>query len=298
MKKSILLSASLLALILTPVFGQPNNNGTPPFQQRLKEIVNSANSPQDQPPALTKFNLDFPGGTPAELVKAIEKAMGKPLNAIIPIEDADIQLPSLKMNDVTMPQLFAALEAASRKTVAVQNGPSGGMYNPTFGPGFGSSYSQMTTDYGFHTSDSPATDSSIWYFHAEKPSLPPVISTAPSQKICQYYSLSPYLDRGFTVDDITTAIQTGWKMSGVANPPELNYHKETKLLIAFGEPEKLRTINQVLETLPKSNVSIATANEYNSEIQTMQARIDDLNKKLKAASTPAAAGAPAEKSGK
>ena len=182
MKKSILLAASLLALNLTPVFGQPNPNGMPPgapppagnYQTRLQSIIERANPPQNQPPALTKFNLDFPGGTPKELVAAIEKAMGKPLNAIIPPEDADLQMPPLKMNDVVVPQLFAALQVASRKTVAVSTG------------NFGNNYSIQNTSYGFNTADGPVTDTSIWYFHAEKPSLPPMVST---EKICRFFSL-------------------------------------------------------------------------------------------------------------
>ena len=243
MKKSICLAAGLFALAFTPVSAQPAppppiqkvpDQATPPptlapapqssgtFNQRLQTIISRDAASQNPAPNLTKFNLDFPGGTPKELVGAIEKAMGKPLNAIIPTEDADLQMPPLKMNDVVTPQLFAALEDASRKTVAVNNGM------------FGNSYSQFVTDCGFRTADSPILDTSIWYFYVEKPSLPPVIS---SQKVCRFYSLTPYLDRGFTVDDITTAIQTGWKMAGVTPPPELNYHKETKLLIAFGEPE-------------------------------------------------------------
>jgi hypothetical protein len=281
MKKSICLAASLLALNLTPVFGQPN--GMPPsgpnFAQRFNPIVLQANgSPQNEPPALTKFNLDFPGGTPKELVAAIEKAMGKPLNAIIPTEDADLQMPPLKMNDVVVPQLFAALEATSRKTVAVSTGT------------FGNSYSTFTGDYGFKTADSPLTDASIWYFHAEKPSLPPLVST---QKICQFYALTPYLDKGFTVDDVTTAIQTGWKMSGETSPPELNYHKETKLLIAYGEPAKLQTIDSVLRTLPTVN------NDYWSQlaghVAKLQRQVDELTKKT---SVPATSSAPEEKSGK
>jgi hypothetical protein len=283
MKKTILLVASLLALNLTPGFGQPSD------EAKLKILAAQAEATAKQ--SLTKFTLDFPGGTPAALVKAIEKATGKPLNTIIPTEDADIQLPPLKMNDVTTPQLFAALAAASRKTVAYQTSPP----RNTFAAGFGSSYSEMVTSYGFNTSDSPVTDTSIWYFHAEKPSLLPVVST---QKICQYYSLSPYLDRGFTVDDITTAIQTGWKMAGVNPPPELNYHKETKLLMAFGEPDKLKTINQVLDTLPKSTVSVAEKSQYDARIQSMQSKIDELNTKLKAMSATPAGAVPAEKSGK
>jgi hypothetical protein len=281
MKKIFCFAAGLLALNLMPTFGQPS--GALQIIQNTQKR-DSAEKVKEAEAALTKFNLDFSGGTPAELVKIIQKEIGKPLNVIIPMEDANIQLPPLKMNEVSTPQLFAALEAASRKTVTVQTGA------------FGNPYSQFVTGYGFKTSDGPITDTSIWYFHAEKPSLPPEVSTA---NICLYYSLSPYLDRGFTVEDITTAIQTGWKMTGLrAGAPELNYHKETKLLIAFGEPDKLRTINQVLDTLPKSNVPIATANEYTSEIRSLQSKIDELNKKLKAFSAPPAGAVPTEKSGK
>jgi len=286
MKKVICLAAGLLALTLTPVFGQPAPQFPPPasptFQQRLQTIVNRASPAEDHAPALTRFNLDFHGGTPAELAKVIEKASGKPLNAIIPEEDADIQLPPLKMNDVVTPQLFAALEAASRKTVAVQN------------QRFGNSYSQVTTDYGFQTSDSPVTDSSIWYFHAEKPTLPPVVS---NEKICRFYNLDPYLKRGFTVDDITTAIQTGWTMAGANPQPALNYHKETKLLIAFGEPGELQTIQDVLDSLPATAASRIEVDDMKSDIQRLQSQVNQLTTKVSEL-PPTRPASPEEKSGK
>lgn len=262
MKKILCLAVGLLALTLTPVFGQQ----TP--------------ARPDNAPTLTKFNLDFPGGTPAELVRAIEKATGQPLNAIIPTEDADIQLPPLKMNDVVTPQLFTALEAASRKTVAVQNQM------------FGNSYSQVTTGYGFKT-DNPITDTSIWSFHVEKPTLPPVVS---NEKVCRFYQLASYLDRGFTVDDITTAVQTGWKMAGVHPPPELNYHKETKLLIAYGQPDDLNTIQSVLQSLPESNITSTEIGRMNSQINTLTKEVAEL--KMKASVPVPSTGALEEKSGK
>ena len=283
MKKFICLAISLLVLPLTPIFGQPvtatTTTGT--FQTRLQQLIEKENAATNQP-VLTKFNLDFPGGTPAQLVKAIQKATGKPLNAIIPTEDADIQLPPLKMNDVVTPQLFAALEAASRKTVAVQNG----MY--------GNSYSQFTTGYGFKTADGPISDTSVWYFHAEKPNLPPVIS---SEKVCRFFSLAPFLNRGFTVDDITTAIQTGWKMQGDASAAELNYHKETKLLIAFGEPSRLQTIQNVLDSLPAESAPQTRfdLDRMTNQINQLQAQVEQLTRKI---SAPAPVAAPAEKSGK
>lgn len=233
------------------------------FEQRVYEISNRAIPPA---PPLARFNLDFLGGAPSDLVDAIEKATGKPLNAIIPTEDEDVQLPPLKMNDVDAPQLFNALHASSQKMVTVQNGQWSG------------SYSQFITDYGFTTADSPVSDTSIWYFHANKPTLPPVIS---NQKVCQFFQLAPYLDRGFTVDDITTAIQTGWKMAGIASPPELNYHKETRLLIAFGEPGELAVIQNVLQALPASALSAAEVGEVKVNIDDLQHDVRDLKAQVK-----------------
>lgn len=218
----------------------------------------------EKPSVLTKFNLDFPGGTPAKLAKAIEKVTGKPLNVIISDVDADTKLPPLKMNNVNVATLFQALEQASRKQMLVNI--SGG-YGPIGTPAF----TQFNASYGFKTEGQP-TDNSVWYFHVDKP-VPPL--GAP--KTCRFYSLSPYLDRGFTVDDITTAIQTGWKLAGETAPPTLNYHKETKLLMAYGEPDKLKTIDDVLKTLPQTEYSLPTL-DFN--IKKLQERVDELQRKI------------------
>ena len=123
MRKSTFLATSLLALNLTLVFGQQTPPPATPFPANAFQPPNfspgSRLRPAAEDPTLAKFNLDFPGGTPIELVAAIEKATGKPLNAIIPKEDADLQMPPLKMSDVAVPQLFAALKAASQKQITV-----------------------------------------------------------------------------------------------------------------------------------------------------------------------------------
>jgi len=229
-------------------------------------------------PTQTQFSIDFHGGSPTELVKVIEKSMGKPINVIINKEDENIEIPPLKMDSVCLSQLFGALEAASRKTVAVA------------GNGFSMSYNQVTSSYGFKSDQQNPNDSSVWYFHVEKPSLPPVVAT---QKTCRFYNLSPYLDRGFTVDDITTAIQTGWKMSGETVLPELNYHKETKLLIAYGEPTKLQTITDVLQTLP--TVKTEYIAQINRNISGLSQQVQELQKQISKSGTNSV---PEEKSGK
>ena len=189
------------------------------FSQRLQNIIQRTGTPPPAEPSLTKFNLDFPGGTPKELVAAIEKATGRPLNAIVNDEFCNTKLPALKMTSVTVPELFQAL------------GQAGG--------GFAVGNS-IYSNYSFMTQGRPSDDS-IWYFHAGKAPLP--------EKVCRFYSLAPYVDHGVSVDDITTAIETGWKMLGETNHPKISFHKDTKLLIAVGEPSKLQIIDAVLRAL-------------------------------------------------
>jgi len=77
-----------------------------------------------------------------------------------------------------------------------------------------------------------------------------------------------------SVDDITTAIETGWKMLGETSPPTISFHKDTKLLIAVGEPSKLETIDAVLKAWSRRGHSmVATRRESRS----MRSRHRSLN---------------------
>ncbi len=201
------------------------------FQQRMQQVIAAA-----QPASkaeLTKFNLDFHGGTPKDLVVAIEAALGRNINVIVPEDLANTKLPALKMEHVDVSELFTAIARASRKTEVQRT---------SFG-----NYSQTETAYGFSTDGAPSDDA-IWYFFWSRPVTPP----APEpEKICRFYPLGPYLDAGMKVDDITTAIQTGWKMLGETSTPSISFHKDTKLLIAVGDPKKLEMIDDVLKALGK-----------------------------------------------
>jgi len=285
MKKILCLAAGLLALNLTPASGQPTFEQQQIIQNAQK--LETARKQKEAETALTKFNLDFPGGTPKELVAAIEKATGKPLNAIIPDETADTKIPALKMSNVDVPRLFNAVVNMSYKYAPRNFGGGGG------GGGFGSQPRDVVSSYGFETRDGNISDDSIWYFFVYK--APTQQDPPPPQKICQFYSLSPYLDRGFTVDDITTAIQTGWKMAGVTPTPELNYHKETRMLIAFGEPNNLQTIQQVLQTLPATTTSRREISDMENQIRDLMGQVAQLRKQM---SPPLSPVSPAEKSGK
>jgi hypothetical protein len=203
---------------------QPTNPSS--FQNRVNTIVKrAAGESTDSVPNLTRFDLDFPGGTANDLIQAVEKASDKPLNVVIPIGSADTPLPPLKMRAVTVPQLFKALEAGSQFTRKVTS--SGGTVTPL--------------SYGFQTLDQSPRDDSVWFFHSQ------MWHEQKPEKTCRFWQLAPFLE-DYTVDDITTAIETGYKMLGEP-APVINFHKDTRLLIAVGEGNKLNLIDEVLRQL-------------------------------------------------
>jgi hypothetical protein len=233
MKTQIALILSGLLMSCGSGLGQQPAN-PPPATRSVRAPVVQQQQTAESDNSLTRFALDFPGGTPRQLVEAIEKASGGPLNAIIPDENAALHLPPMKMRSVTVVELFEALQSASRKTLPYISGnyPDG---SPQYG--FSEAY------YGFRTQGTPKSES-VWSFFYNKPSIP----LNPSA--CRFYQLAPYLET-FKVEDITTAIQTGWKMLGETNPPTITYHKDTKLLIAVGEKDKLQLIENVLSQLSR-----------------------------------------------
>jgi hypothetical protein len=202
-------------------------------------------------PGFTTFNINFPGGPPSKLVQMITNQTHKPLNVIIPPDYADTELPPLNLYGVTVPQLFDALEQASKRKVTYTYGPAL--------PNAYQSYQQGTTGFGFNTAN-PRSEDSIWYFYVAsageppKPAPPPPPQPAPS--VCRFFQLGPYLQAGVKVEDITTAIETAWKMLGENTTPKIKFHQDTKLLIAVGQVERLMVIDEVLEKLPGGPVQI------------------------------------------
>lgn len=205
--------------------------------------------------SLTKFDLDFPGGTPKDLVKAIEKANGKPLNAIIPDDCANLKIPAVSVKNVTVAQLFDVLTRASTKFGHY-------LYKSTDG---NAAYLDFTDSYGFRTEGIP-DENSIWYLYWDKKSTPQQVL---SPIICRFYQLGPYLNAGYRVEDVTTAIETSWKMLGDTKPPQISYHKDTKVLIAVGEAYKVDLIGDVLKQLsqgePKENSAKGQAGKTKTE---------------------------------
>lgn len=235
MKKNLLAILLASALMTLAVPGQntptmPPPGAIPQPTMRPGGLPGSANQPAT--PEI-RFDLDFPGGNPKELVAAIDKARAKPINAIVPDDSNDIQIPPLKMSDVTVAELFKALQMASVKYVL-------NSYNN------GQSFSQSDTSYGFETTSNPGADNTVWYFKERKPLEP-----LPIKEVCRLYNLESLLEK-YKIEDITTAIQSGWEMLHVTKMPQLKFHPETRLLIAVGAEENLQVIENVLRQLQPS----------------------------------------------
>jgi hypothetical protein len=183
---------------------------------------------------LPRFDLDFPGGNPESLILEInERLRGSPVNVIIPSEYNDVQIPPMKLKNVTVQQVFDALGRASQRMVP----------NPTMSPY--AQGSQAFTSYYTFQANPPIQTNSVWYFVYLRP------PQSEPQKICRFYQLASYLQQGLNINDITTAIKAGYKM--LDEPaPELNFHNETQILIACGSPSKMRMIDEVLSALPRA----------------------------------------------
>lgn len=236
MKKHFLLLFGGSILSFNLAWAQPisPSTGLPESEKGLGDyvLVRATNS-------LPKFDLDFVGGRPKDLVKTVEKAIGKPLNTVIPDECADLKIPAVSVKNVTVAQLFEALKLGSKTTHRYD------VIDPFT---WNSGTSERTSTYGFQTEGVP-NENSIWFFIKEGDDSGPFISVAPT--VCKFYQLSPYLESGYTVEDITTAVETAWKMLGVTKLPEISYHKDTKVLIAVGDADKVHLIGDVLDQLSK-----------------------------------------------
>jgi hypothetical protein len=238
------------------------NLSCPTLVAAFSFIVSSASVAQ-QPPAAAesaalelRMNLSIDVIPIDELPAVLEKALGKPVNLIIPPEASGITLPRLKLHQITVPQLFEALQMASSTTGA----------EPAY------RFEQAAEN--------------IWVFKTS-PGAPESISPVTSQ----VFALEPYL-KNLKVEDITTAIQTATQgASSREGKPELKFHEETKLLIASGSPAQLGVVQSVLAALGSSAQSkqekdMATALEsaraqLQSQTMTAEFKLDALQQEHK-----------------
>ncbi len=240
MKKLLIPALAAVLCAAVSSFGQTATSVAPSLGAP-RQVAVSAQGEEE----LYTFDLDFAGGTPDGLVAAIH---GKParhrdggfgpnmqLNLIIPPDCRDIILPPIRVRNVTVADLFAAL------------GKVGGHGNARYHAFSPDGRPLNDPVYEFSTNGKPRNDS-VWTFGS---SLADGSGTGRARNECRFYELAPYLET-YKVEDITTAVETAWKMLGEPHTPQMEFHKETKLLIAVGQSEQLQVIDNALQQLSGS----------------------------------------------
>jgi hypothetical protein len=238
--KATIISACAAALVSAvtiaqnPVSPVPAGRGAPADGRPIPPANTPAGGSDER-----RFNLRFPGGKVREFVDAVAKAVGSPVNVIIPKDTESTMIPPVDVYGVTVSALFRALSDASNREIVVQN---------TRVP---SQNEVRQIGFNFASQDQNSSEP-VWTFHVTTP--PEFSSGQPNapERLVQFYPVAEYLTH-FTVEDITTAIESGWQLQGdesaKASPPILRFHEETKLLICAGSNSQLGIIPQVLAGL-------------------------------------------------
>ena len=136
-----------------------------------------------------------------------------------------------------MPEVFSAIGIVSAHTDAVPLSPSGFEFRDvaiTF----------------VNSANALPTDETVWSLHSSGLSTKVLAKVYGVTPVCRYFQLASYLEN-YSIEDITTAIQTGWKMAKVEPMPQLSFHKETSLLIAVGPEASVNQIPAVLNELQR-----------------------------------------------
>ena len=193
------------------------------------------------------MELNFPGGDPQKLIAAIKEASGAKPNVIIHPEAAHVNFPPFSLRDVTPGQVFTALNMLNQ----TGDGP---LWQPVINQD-GEIWTLMPPPKPLQTVD-PLTGLPVGQNQNSFQTRLNQITRARDRQ-CRVFNLTPVLD-DYTVEDVTTAVKGAWELMNVQEEPAIKYHKDTKLLIAFGEPNELALINQVISEL-SNNVRIKQA---------------------------------------
>jgi len=229
----------LLVVYVTTALARTQDQSVPsiPAIPVLPPVQRLNPSGQNAPPLSPReptFDVTFNGGKPQDLMKVLEKARNETTPVIIPANATDIVLPPFELRNVTLSELFNALNL------------------------LGSS-----DNWSWHMSKASGdAGSNIWVLIKStsnnvtgRGSVPiynynPQPSPAPPEMKVQPIHVG-YLLGKYKIEDLTTAIETGWEMAGKsadpkAQAPELKYHKDTELLLIKGYPAQISFVNELL----------------------------------------------------
>lgn len=154
-------------------------------------------------------DVDFAGGTLADLVAALNASAGKELNVVVSPEAAELKVSGIRVRAVPLVQILVIASTMNRQIDATSKGDvivvvkKGGGMTP-FGVG--------------------------------------------RTRTVRAFNIAQHLER-YKVEDVVTAVETVCEMLASEGKGEVKYHAETKLLIAAGTSEEIDAIDQTLGQL-------------------------------------------------
>jgi hypothetical protein len=177
--------------------------------------------------------VKFDGGTARELVDVLKTTIIPTPNIMVAEKTAQIKVPPFQLQNVSLADLFQALNALSEDKTAQWQ--LSGSAEPIWVLNETGASIPPSQRYGFPMSVDPLTGQ-------------PLITSGPNKQNCQVLPVGKYLTK-YKIEDITTAVKTAWGMMGQESGAQLKYHKDTDLLMVVGSPEQLSILNQVLSSL-------------------------------------------------
>jgi hypothetical protein len=228
-------------MALATALGQNPPAPVPGTREALPPQAVVQTTPEKPPmPDAKRIDLHFKGGTPRDLIAAMGAALGKEVNAVIGDEGAKVKLPEFRVRNATVADIFEALGRISKRSVKVPLG--------------GGSYQQQIVQSQFLRVDNTGDDT-LWSFVSNEAEVAEALEKEVLQKRqLQHFQLGEYLSDRLTIEDITTALQTGWEMVGAKEMPDLKFHPQTGILIVAGDPKLLDQIPDLLKCLPKRKI--------------------------------------------
>jgi hypothetical protein len=264
-----------------------------------------------------RFDIELSGATAEGAVRLLAEKTGHPVNVIFTGESAGTRLPDLQLQKVTLAEFFAAVKAAGHaeqkagrqgcEFSAVEGAPN--IYTFSVLPPAMAGYRQI---YGTATAATagPAPAGVVIGGTGTGAATPQIVAELPKTATFPappmhgriigsgggaitrveestfggggtstlFFDLSKILDEELTIEDVTTAIRTGWTAAaGGKEPPAeaLKFHQESKLLIASGPPQQLESVTNIVRLLEERRRP--SKDEQTLTIESLRARIEEMN---------------------
>ncbi len=163
------------------------------------------------------LNLDFPGGTLSDLLADVEKADGAPINVIGEKAALATPVPAFTVRNADrMGAMTAVGQLIAEKGIEFQ--PMG--------------------DGVFFIRQKPVGE-----HHKSQ-----------NDSYFESFQLGPYLNEHQTVDQIVSAVQTGWTLDPAHDPEALHFkfHPGTQLLLVSGTSEGVNLTRRIIDTLQRT----------------------------------------------